>query len=105
MHIEVSTDSNIDGTEGLRDHVRQVVEHALAHHHGWVTRVEVHLNDENAAKTGTDDKRCLMEARIQGRDPYAVSHHADSIHKAIAGAAEKLRRVTETTIAKMREAR
>ena len=31
-----------------------------------ITRVEVHLGDENAGKRGSDDKRCMMEARLEG---------------------------------------
>jgi len=103
MHIEVRTDRNIEGTEELYRHVREVVEHALSHFNGWITRVEVYISDENAAKGGGNDKRCVMEARIEGRAPLAVSHQDDTVHQAVGGASEKLRRATDTVISKMRE--
>jgi hypothetical protein len=105
MHIEVRTDRNIEGTESLYEHVREVVERALLHLNGHITRVEVHISDENAAKGGVNDKRCVMEARIEGRAPQAVTHNADTVHQAVGGAAEKLKRMTETTVAKMRDPR
>jgi hypothetical protein len=50
------------------------------------------LGDENGAKGGQDDKRCMMEARVEKRHPIAVTHHAATLDEAIAGAAGKLRR-------------
>jgi hypothetical protein len=55
-----------------------------------LTRVEVHLSDVNAAKHGVDDKRCLLEARLAGLQPLAVSHEAESLRSAITGATRKL---------------
>ena len=43
-----------------------------------------------------------MEARIEGRPPAAVTHHAATVEQAILGAADKLARSIETTIEKMR---
>ena len=55
-----------------------------------VAPVEVHLHDANGHKSGSNDKHCLMEARIAGHQPLAVSHDADDLDAAISGAAEKL---------------
>ena len=63
---------------------------------GNVTRVEVHLGDENGRKSGQDDKRCMMEARIEGRHPIAVTEHAASLDRAVKGAAGKLARMIES---------
>lgn len=30
-----------------------------------ITRIEVHFGDENGEKFGKNDKRCLLEARLQ----------------------------------------
>jgi ribosomal subunit interface protein len=91
MQILVNTDRNIEGSEKLTEHVQRVVTHAMSHFGAQVMRVEVHLSDENGGKHGADDHRCLMEARVDGRDPTAVTHHADNLHQAIDGAAEKLK--------------
>lgn len=66
-----------------------------------VTRVEVHLSDQNASKSGPDDKRCLMEFRIAGRQPDTVTHDASSVDLAITGAADKLKRAVEHTLERL----
>jgi len=45
----------------------------------------VHLSDENGDKTGGNDKRCLMEARLEGRQPIAITHESETIDEAIEG--------------------
>ncbi|MBE0612069.1 MAG: HPF/RaiA family ribosome-associated protein [Burkholderiales bacterium] len=103
MQIQINTDHNIEGHEALTAHVRGVVESAVGRYGNHVTRVEVHLSDEVGHKSGQDDKRCLMEARLQGRQPIAVTHHAGSMHQAVAGAADKLTRIVESTVGRMHD--
>jgi hypothetical protein len=52
MHIEVSTDNSIDGSENLTSQIRDLVRHELANMEKHITRLEVHLSDSNADKTG-----------------------------------------------------
>lgn len=101
MHIEVSTDSHIHGREALVTRIHATVEAALGRYRGKISRVEVHLRDENGPKTGADDIRCAMEARIEGRGPTAVTHNANEIDDAVAGAAQKLQRVIEHTLGRI----
>lgn len=62
-----------------------------------LTRVEVHLRDDNsAAKSSHDDKRCVMEARIAGRRPLAVDHSGDDMYKVVDETAAKLARAVKT---------
>lgn len=103
MHIEVSTDNNITGREGLTKRVASIVENALAHHQAHITRVEVHLSDENAAKPGVDDKRCVIEARLEGHRPLAASHNAGNIEDAVGEAADKLARQLTSTLGRLRD--
>jgi len=98
MHVEFSTDNNIDGHEKLSAHVTEVVEDALVHCGERVTRVEVHLGDENGVKSGQHDKRCMMEARLENQKPLAVSHKAPTASQAIDGAAGKLARLIGNTL-------
>jgi len=101
MKIQINTDNHIDGKEALATHAESAVENALRHFKDRVTRVEVHLSDENAGKSGTDDKRCMMEARPKSHQPVSVSHHAGSIHQAIDGAASKLKALLETVLGRL----
>ena len=90
MQIQINTDHNIHGYESAAATAVATVENALRRFSAHITRVEVHLGDENASKRGSDDKRCMMEARLEGQPPVAVTHHGATIVQAIDGAAEKL---------------
>jgi len=105
MHIQINTDSNIEGREELAPHVKGVVEGALSRFSDRITRVEVHLSDQNSDKSGQDDKRCMMEARLESRQPTAVTHQAASLRDAVDGAADKLKRSLESTLARLKDDR
>jgi ribosomal subunit interface protein len=101
MQILVHTDNHIEGNATLTAHVESVVADAMERFGKRVTRVEVHLTDENSSKKpGSDDMRCAMEARLAGLSPIAVSDQAATLHQAIDGALAKLARTLERTIAK-----
>lgn len=101
MHVQVNTDASIEGTEGLGERVKGAVEGTLARYAGRITRVEVHLSDENGERGGGADKRCVMEARVQGLRPEAVTHRAATLDDAIDGAAEKLERSIQSTLGRL----
>jgi ribosome-associated translation inhibitor RaiA len=103
MQIQINTDSNIEGNEALADQVRSVVESALDRVSDRITRVEVHLSDENSHKSSQNDKRCVMEARLEGRQPVAVTNQAATLDQAVAGAADKLARLIEHTFGRLRD--
>lgn len=104
MQIQVNTDNHIKGSTALTHQVEAVVEGALARFSEWITRVEVHLSDENGgAKTGTGSLRCVMEARLASRQPVGVSHQAASIGQACGGAAGKLERMLESTLGRLND--
>ena len=102
MIIQVNTDSNIEGTRELADQVKTVVQTSLERFSSQITRVEVHLSDENSGKKfGTEDKRCLLEARLAGLQPLAVSHQAATMELAVDGAVDKLMRSIDATLGKL----
>ncbi len=102
MKIQVNTDNHIDGTQELYAQVEATIQSTLARFADSISRVEVHLSDENGPKSSDDDKRCLMEARLAGRQPIAVSHQGASVLEAVGGAADKLERALETVQGKQR---
>ena len=105
MQVQVNTDHNIEGHEALAAQVSRVVEGSLSLVSDHITRVEVHLSDENSAKGGQHDKRCLMEARLEGRQPIAVTHQAATLDEAVDGAADKLARSIDSDLGRMRDQR
>jgi len=98
MQIQINTDHNIENHEALAAQIRGVVESALSRISDHITRVEVHLSDDSSHKSSQNDKRCMMEARLEGRQPIAVTHHATSLDQAVDGAADKLARLIENTL-------
>jgi len=105
MQVQVNTDTNIVGNEALAAEVEATVTKALRRFSGRVTRVEVHLSDESGAKHGQHDKRCMMEARVEGRQPTAVKCEAASLDQAVAGAVEKLKSSLASTVDRPRARR
>ena len=105
MQIQINTDNNVEASQRLLDHVRTSVEAALSHWTDRITTVEVHLGDENSHKSGDADQRCTIEARLQGRKPSAVTHHAAVMEQAVDGAAKKLHRVIESDLGRLAEHR
>ena len=103
MQVQINTDHNIAGHEALTAYVTSSVESALSRFSKHITRIEVHLTDENADKSGGNDKRCLMEARLEGRQPIAVTDSAAILDKAIHGALLKLTRLIESTLGRVED--
>lgn len=103
MNIQVNTDHNIEGSKELNSYVDGVLSDHFERYKNALTRIEVHLSDENAGKTSSNDKRCLLEARVANHQPIVVSHHADTIHQAIDGASDKLLRSLDTMVGKLND--
>ncbi|HET6291265.1 MAG TPA: HPF/RaiA family ribosome-associated protein [Amycolatopsis sp.] len=94
MQIEVNTDHNVHGGEGLATYVKTDLENSLSRFSGWLTRVEVHLSDNGGTKP--EDKKCVIEARPGNKQPVAVTHHAETVDAAYAGAAHKVKSVLDS---------
>ena len=90
MQIQVHSDNHIEGSARLADWVSASVAGKLDRYDDELTRVVVHLNDENGDKAGAHDKRCQIEARPKGLQPISVTHKAESLELAIDGAVDKL---------------
>lgn len=105
MKIQFNTDANIHGTEALAANVSASIEQALEHYKEHITRVEVHLSDESRGKSGQHDQRCMLEARLEGRKPVAVTDHAVTLEQAVDGAAQKLAHMLESTLGRLQNRR
>lgn len=103
MNIQLNTDKNIQGSEKLTEHVKATVHHELSHFAEHITRIEVHLADENGNKNGLHDKRCTIEARLEKMQPIAVTSHASSTEKALQEGLQKLRTSLQTILGKLKE--
>ncbi len=102
MKIQFNTDKNIEGTEILEMLVSEKINHALKHFDDKITRIEVHLSDQNADKGGSDDIQCKIEARLEGIQPVIVVSKSSSNEKALDSAVDKMKSALNTIMGKMR---
>jgi len=103
MKVQVNTDENIEGREVMVAEVEAVVTKMLAQFSEHLSRVEVHISDENAGKGGQRDKRCIIEARPLHQKPVSVTHEGASVDDACHGAAKKMRSLLESHFGKLHE--
>ena len=63
MQFQFNSDSSVMGTDNVAERIEAVCRQKLARFEDRLTRLEVHVSDENASKGGSDDKTCMIEAR------------------------------------------
>jgi ribosome-associated translation inhibitor RaiA len=98
VQVQINTGKNV---EAETDVMEEELLDTLSRFSDQLIRVDVHLTDQNAEKSGADDLRCTMEAKLAGFKPVAVTHSAATVNEAYNGAAEKIARVLDTTLAKI----
>jgi hypothetical protein len=101
MHIEVSTDNSIHGSETLTNIVKGLVQEELTHLEDHITRIEVHLSDPSTGTTGQEEKHCMLEARLKGQQPTVVKDSAATLEQATKGAANKMKSALESILGKL----
>jgi len=101
MTIQFNTDKNINGNEEFTaPYVAQIKDEFSRYSH-LITRIEVHLSDQDGNKNGLNAMHCTIEARLEGRQPIAVSNQADTLDQAVSGATDKLAASLDTIIGKL----
>ncbi len=90
MQVQFNSDSSVMGTENVAERIEAQLRHRLARFEDRLTRLEVHVSDENARKGGDTDKHCTIEARIRGDKPMGVTGKAGDVDAAARIAGNKL---------------
>jgi len=101
MQIQVNTSNGVNNKDALERWADTEIKQQLSRFVDDVTRVEVHLSDENHDKAGAGDKCCVMEARLSHHQPLVVTQHAGSLDEAFRGASEKLKRLLDNTLGRL----
>lgn len=101
MKIQYNTDKTIDGNERNAEFFSDQIRKRLERFQSQITRIEVHISDENGKKDGSNDHKCLLEARLEGMQPIAVSNQADTLEEAVSGAIAKLKNALQTILGKL----
>jgi hypothetical protein len=103
MIVQVNTDRHIHSSLELQQDVTATVEAALSNYAGRITRIEIHLSDQNGKKGGENDLRCSMEARLEGLPPLGVNHEAAVLMDAVQGASDRLLHLIEHHLGRLQE--
>lgn len=104
MIIQITTDNNVSGQESFTEPIRELLHKNLERFSDRVTSFQVHLGDENAGKHGERDKRCMIEARLDGGlEPIAVTAHADNHQQAVRAAIDKIKKAISSQLEKLRD--
>jgi ribosome-associated translation inhibitor RaiA len=103
MQILFNTDKNVTGSEDLIASSTSIISEELSRFSQQITRVEVHLSDEDGNKNGFNDKRCMVEARLAGMKPIAVTDHANTHEQALFGAIDKLKTSLEKVTGRLKD--
>ncbi len=103
MQVQVHTDDHIQGGESLAQWIQEEAASRLARFRDHLTRLEVFLSDVDAGKSGAEDKRCRIEARVASRQPVTVTADADKMAMAFTNAVEKLMRALDADIGRAKD--
>ncbi len=90
MTIQINSDNNLTVHKEFREQLNSLIAEELSRFSDHITRLEVHLSDENGHKEALNDKRCMIEARLEGMKPIAVTNIANNHEQAVEGAVDKL---------------
>lgn len=102
MKIQFNTDKTINGDERNQDFYTSQIAEELKRYQSDITRIEVHVSDENGNKDGINDIRCLLEARLEGKQPIVVICKADNVELAVSGSIDKLKASLKTIHGRIR---
>ena len=105
MQININTDSTIERTAGLTEHVQTVVGAAVHRFAENISRIDVHLSDNKNEKSADGDNRCMLEARLAGYNTIAVTDHSATLHQAISGASDKLKRAIDSALGRLHDSK
>ncbi len=100
MTIQFNTDKTIEGSERHQNYFTPIIADSLKRFDSHITRIEVHISDENGKKDGINDMLCMLEARLEGKQPIAVKNQANTVELAVSGALDKLKASLTTIIGK-----
>lgn len=98
MKIQFNTDKTISGEERQEEYFSNLIAKELDRFNAHLTRVEVHLKDENGHKENFKDIHCVLEARLEGKKPIAAKDNGTSVSSAVTGATMKLKAALTTAI-------
>ena len=105
MFIQIHADNQIPRDNERDTRLEEQIRQRLARFEGRITDVEVHVSDVNGPRGGGADLRCSVEARVNGIPPVAATDQADTVDRAVIGAAKKVVRALDSQLGKLSDHR
>ena len=102
MTVQINADNNLSVHEDYSKKLEDTISKDLSRFDEIVTRIEVHLSDENGSKDLPNDKKCLLEARLKGRQPVVVSALGNTYDQALKGATDKIKASIDTITGRLK---
>jgi ribosome-associated translation inhibitor RaiA len=103
MKVQINADVNSNNHVEINDMVNTIITSQLKRFDEHISRIEIHLTDDNGNKSGINDKKCIIEARIEGKNPCVVSEYSDTYERAVTGAVSKVKNSLTSIIERMKE--
>ena len=105
MQIQVHF-SDIQNSWAINNHIHQHLAQAIKTGLDQITRIDVHLHDDSGPnKSGTNDKRCLIEARLAGMQPLMIEQRGNDMYAVINQATRKLQQTLQKAKSRRRDAK
>ena len=102
MNIQINTDKNLTIHTEYQNQIQEQLASGLTRFADHISSLQVHLSDENGSKDGLNDKKCTLEARLEGRQAVIGSTFAETYDLAISGALAKLKNALTTIDGKIK---
>jgi ribosomal subunit interface protein len=95
--------NNIPVNQEMEAGLSKFIKKSLKRFSSRITRVEVHLEDENSIKGGENDKRCSIELRVANIEPIIVTSKSNNVIQAVREATDKAKASLTKTIGKLND--
>lgn len=102
MDIIINSDNNVETSAEFKNYFREELEQKLKRFENYITRYEVFFSDESSNKDTQNDHKCVIEARVKGKNPERVSANADSTKKAFDEAIDRIKSVLDRVVDQQR---
>jgi len=96
MKVQINTGHNIVIDAETAQSLSSAITVHLAHFDARITRVELHLRDDDGAvRSGPQQMHCMLEVRLAGRQPDVVTAAASTVELAVRDAAHKMQQLLD----------
>lgn len=103
MIIQINAGKNLNVNKEYSSQLDSLLTEELSRYSEHITRLELHLSDQDGTKESLCDKKCILEVRLEGRQPIAVSATSNTYDQAVDSAIDKIKASLNTIIGKLRD--